>query len=508
MPIAFQDNDPADTGFQFLEDLSTAYWYSQVLFTALELELFRHMEQDNNTADDIAAAASCNPGELARLLTAMARTGLVLHRDGSYYNTQAASRFLVPGKPDYMGDFFLYRQYMRPQWDGLTQKVSKAAELSPEDLSYEERNLKYVAVMDTLVRQKAVEIQALLAAENISGTMVDIGGGAGSLVRAVQTAAAVDSALLFDIPEVIGAARRLYPRDRDWQGIEALGGDFRTHEFDRTFSLVCLSNFLHAYGPEEAKPLFFKAVSLLEPGGLLVIHDYFPDRRGAVPQKGALYDVCMMVNTFNGACHDAATVVQWCREAGMKTCSVNDLSTDTAVILAKREGKLARPHDPLESFAIELGFDNMVGISARDVVTVPWARQKCRFGCDRFGKGLQCPPHGMDHTQTRELLDAYSRIYLLRGAPPGNSFHKALLALEREAFLSGFHKAFVFGAGPCNVCPECPEDGKCRNPKLARPSMEGSGIDVYATAENAGISLKPVTEKGQYVTYLGLLLVE
>jgi hypothetical protein len=37
--------------------------------------------------------------------------------------------------------------------------------------------------------------------------------------------------------------------------------------------------------------------------------------------------------------------------------------------------------------------------------------------------------------------------------------------------------------------------------------MEGSGIDVYATARNAGIRLEPVTEKGQYVKYIGLVLL-
>jgi predicted metal-binding protein len=114
----------------------------------------------------------------------------------------------------------------------------------------------------------------------------------------------------------------------------------------------------------------------------------------------------------------------------------------------------------------------------------------------------------MDDTQTRRLLDSYSKAYLARGTPPGKSFYKDLLSLEKKAFLKGYHKTFVFGAGSCSVCEQCSRDGICQYPHLARPSMEGSGIDVYTTARNAGLNLEPVQKKGEYVTYLGLILVE
>ncbi|MDD5760346.1 MAG: hypothetical protein PHI06_14860 [Desulfobulbaceae bacterium] len=36
--------DPARTSFQFLEDLSTAYWLSEAFFAALELKIFDHLD--------------------------------------------------------------------------------------------------------------------------------------------------------------------------------------------------------------------------------------------------------------------------------------------------------------------------------------------------------------------------------------------------------------------------------------------------------------------------------
>ena len=171
---------------------------------------------------------------------------------------------------------------MVPQWEKLTEAVSleKAKEIT--EPSYKERNLRYVASTDTLVRQKSGEIVQLLKPEKIRGPILDVGGGAGSLVRAVMEVVDDPRAVLFDIPEVIDAAHTLYPDSKDWAGITPVGGDFRTHGFEEKFSLICMSNFLHAYGADEARELLLKAVSLLDADGFLLIHDYFPDRSGAV----------------------------------------------------------------------------------------------------------------------------------------------------------------------------------------------------------------------------------
>ena len=423
-----------------------------MLFTALELNLFSFLDRGMGETTALAQKAGCREPELARLLRAMERTGLVVCKEEHWYNTQVSSLFLVQGKKDYMGDFFLYRLYMRPQWETLTQKVSCNPLESAAELSYAARNLRYVAAIDTLVRQKALEIVRLLGPEKISGPLLDIGGGAGSLIRALLPLAPASGAVLFDIPEVIEAARTLYPDAKDWEKITPVAGDFRTHVFEEQFALVCMGNFLHAYGQKEARELLLKATALVSDNGILVIHYYFPDRRGPVPEKGALYDLAMMLNTFNGACHDTATIVGWLEEAKIKTIAIKDLATDSAVILAKKNGSLQSSPDPWADLAAGLGFDDIIRIPPRDVVTASWVAAKCEFGCRGFGQNLQCPPLGMDHNKTRQLPDAYTTAFLVRGAPPGKDFHKALLGLEKQAFLDGFHKALVFGAGPCPVC--------------------------------------------------------
>lgn len=507
-PLGFMTADPAGDGHQYLEDLACAYWFSEALFTALELQLFARLDPDGRTLASLAEAASADRDGLFRLLRALERMALVVRAEDRWFNSQAAALYLVPGKLDYMGDFLQYRRYMQGNWQKLAERLSPGKPEQHENLDYRERNFRYVRAMDVLARQKAREIVNRLPIATLSGPVLDVGGGAGSLLRALQARRPGLDMVLFEIPEVIEAARRLYPNEAHWLGIDPIAGDFRMHRFEGNFSLVILANFLHAYGPAEARELLDKAISLLAPGGRLLVHDYFPDRKGISPQKGALYDLTMMLNTYNGACHESATILGWLEAAGFTHSSICELTTDSSLILAGREPGERLSGEPWLEAAVRLGFDRATAIAPQEVVTGSWVAMKCRFGCPNFAGNMQCPPLAMPHDETRRMLDEYRIAVLVEGQPPGRRFHEMLLALERELFLAGYHKAFVFGAGPCTLCPDCPPDGSCRQRDRARPSMEGAGIDVYTTAANVGRPLAPVKEKGRYVKYMGLLLVE
>lgn len=504
----FFNADPGNDGFQYIEDLATAYWYSEVLFTAIDLKLFMHLDQGANTVASLTEAASCRELELYRLLRSLERLALISCSDTYWMNNPVAARYLVPGQSDYMGDFFLYRRYMQPQWSRLTEKVRPGTPGEKTPLGYSERNFLYVSAMDTLARQKAAEIVSLLKGAPVGGPVLDVGGGAGSLIRALQGVRPGIEGVVLDIDEVLDAAATLYPEESDWSGIIREVGDFRTYPVGDTFGMVIFSNFLHAYGEAEARELLLKGISSMKPGGLVLIHDYFPDRKGVSPQKGALYDLSMMLNTYNGRCHEASRIMEWLKEGGIRDITIRELATDTSIILAGGDPQLHVDKDPWFEMAIELGFEQAVAISPKEVVTAPWVQIKCSSGCGRFGKNLQCPPHTLDHGETREMLDSYTVALLVQGQPPGKSFHNKLLSLEKRMFLDGYYKAFVFGAGPCTICPECPEDGRCRHHNLARPAMEASGIDVFATAEQAGLSLSPLKNKDGYIKYIGLLLVK
>ena len=219
--LPFQQSDPAHKDFQFLEDMATAYWYSEVLFAAIELDLFGWIEKGYHRMDALSEAAGCRLPELDRMMRVLRRLELVRDYDGHWFNSRISRMYLVDFRPDYMGDFFLYRRYMKPQWSELVKKVSRTQPVHKiplsEDDDYELRNFHYVRSLDRLVRQKVQEILPLIRHLPWKGPVLDIGGGAGTFARQLIKSHPKAHAVLFDLPEMIRAACRIYPDSADWK---------------------------------------------------------------------------------------------------------------------------------------------------------------------------------------------------------------------------------------------------------------------------------------------------
>ncbi len=159
----------------------------------------------------------------------------------------------------------------------------------------------------------------------------------------------------------------------------------------------------------------------------------------------------------------------------------------------------------LQEKALESGALEVKLIRAEDIIVGDWVRLKCQYGCGGYGNKLTCPPHSPRPEETRRILQNYDSALLLR-VGPSRIGHEVVVKLEKEAFLSGFYRAFGLGEGPCPFCKECSQQ-KCIHPNLARPSMEACGIDVYATARKAGFELNVVRKREEKPNFFSLLLI-
>jgi hypothetical protein len=67
------------------------------------------------------------------------------------------------------------------------------------------------------------------------------------------------------------------------------------------------------------------------------IRDYLADGHGRHAVKGRLYDLRMMLNTFNGRIYELEQLLQMLAAAGLKSSLHLPLRSDTSIILARRE---------------------------------------------------------------------------------------------------------------------------------------------------------------------------
>jgi len=178
-------------------------------------------------------------------------------------------------------------------------------------------------------------------------------------------------------------------------------------------------------------------------------------------------------------------------------------------------------------------------ISTNVIVVADWVRLKCRYGCRAYGKHLCCPPFAPSPEEMRRVVGEYKTAILARfeTAPgPGDDpkhihhylwnsidhLHNTVHNLESKAFLSGYHKAFGFYALPCTLCQTCVAEEmqdrgeamapmdilRCRHKDRMRPSMEGCGVDVFKTLENAGYSPQVLKSYSERVVLFGMVLLE
>ena len=172
--------------------------------------------------------------------------------------------------------------------------------------------------------------------------------------------------------------------------------------------------------------------------------------------------------------------------------------------------------------AVKLGAHDAKIIKTDSIVTAAWTRWKCKYGCPEYNKSLCCPPNSPTHQETRELVDCYEYALLVHFSPNidkatedrlnrikviTKDSTKVINTLERDIFLAGYYKAFALSGGHCQLCPECTLKD-CRNPKIARPSMESCGIDVYSTVKNNGYPIEVLTDISDTINIFCLVLIE
>jgi predicted metal-binding protein len=130
--------------------------------------------------------------------------------------------------------------------------------------------------------------------------------------------------------------------------------------------------------------------------------------------------------------------------------------------------------------------------------------------CINYGLSKSCPPHVAGPGYLREKLKDLSWAVFFRIEVPSEILyssqsdelfrllHETAASLELSAKKHGFASAQGFAGNSCKKvfcqdyleCRVVNQDGICRNPDRARPSMSGFGVDVTKLYHAAGWSLK------------------
>lgn len=515
--MAMKGYDPHTHGGQYLEDLSTAYWVSDSLFTALEMDLFEIIDgfgTQGATLAELSRSLLCDAKALDRYLDLLISLGLLGQYQKGYYNSLLTKEYLLKSSPLYQGDSILWRKNLSSDWNTLKASLKAGGRVNflPEEISETEmdaRRENYIKAMDNVAKLKAHDCTGFF--NNLSGEILDIGTGSGAMALAFLAKFPGTAATLLDIEQILPQTQKMVDQTPFKDRVHYHACNILEPQWGLTqkYDLIILSNIVHAYAEAENKLVLNTAARHLADDGIILIHDFFTEH---FPVKARLTDVNMMLNTYNGKVFSGAWVINELKRNQLATTSLIPLETDTALIFAARSSRVLdrlaiTPAQKLIYPIKDLGFDDVLEISPDSVIVSEFSKNKCRFGCRSYDQ-KHCEANDMSLEETTKLLTGYKKAFLLKGEPPTGDFQKKLLQAERLAFINGYHQAFVFFAGPCSICPKCDPKSPCENTKNRRPSMEGAGINVFQTVWNNGEVLETLSTRDAIVKYYGLLLLE
>jgi predicted metal-binding protein len=503
---------PSDNSYRTFCELTGGYRLFRVISEAVSCGIIDLLDEAAATSAELLAATSLSVAEGERFLDLLTKVGLLERYDGKFHLSRFARRYLSRSSATSQRRTLEFEPLLMENWRQLGVVLHEGQgvlirEQSPADCR--ERLQLFQQAMGEAAAVRSRELWDAFTVLPEQGTIIDIGAGDGTYLREFLSRHPRWRGIACDLPDVCSYAATgdlpenmgLYPCNiLDRGELAALVTGHRA-----TADLLLFSNLCHCHSPAENEALLTQAGPLLSGEGALIVHDFFRDANSF----GALYDLHMMVNTYNGRSYSTAETAAMVRGAGFSHTVVMELPSSSLALVATRTVPYRGGSAlfSLKNHALSLGFFAAVELDPARIRPEAWVRAKCAYGCAAYGRRWSCPPHSMDQTAFRELLSCYSRALLVAGQPPLLAFQGHLLELEREAFLGGFKKALVFSGGPCSWCASC-DDRQCRFPEKRRPSLESCGCDVFALAESCGIPVSPLRNADDFVQYIGLLLVE
>lgn len=503
---------PSDNSYRTFCELTSGYRMFCVIAEAVRSGIIDRLEEGTATVDELLAATSLKPEEGKRFIALLVNIGLMEQYDGQLHLSLFSRSFLCRSSALNQRHVLAFEPLLMDNWRQLGAVLNEGQgalirEQPPEE--YRERLQLYQQAMAEAARVRCAELWDAVTLLPERGTIIDFGAGDGTYLREFLLRHPLWQGIACDLPDVCTqAAAAPFPKNMSFHPCNILGGDELASlvaGYPGAADILLLSNICHCYSPAENEALLGEAAALLSEEGLLIIHDFYREANSF----GALYDLHMLVNTFNGRSYTVAETAALLQSAGLKHHAVIELPSSSLAMVATRHTPYRTISElfSLKDHALSHGFFAAVELDPASIRSEAWVRAKCAYGCSQYGRRWSCPPNSMDQAGFEELLTCYSRALLVVGQPPLREFQERLLELERQAFLGGFKKALVFSGGPCSWCGSC--DGvQCRYPEKRRPSLESCGCDVFALATSCGIPVAPLKSSDDFVQYIGLLLVD
>jgi len=301
-----------------LLELSGHFWKTCALHAGVKLGVFSKIGVGALGAEEVALGVNGSADGVARLLNALAAMGLLEKRNGRFACNPSVRALLSQDSPTYLGHIMMHHHHLMESWARLDRSVSSGRPLrertSVGNEAWRESFLLGMYNLAMALAPRMVEAVDLSSRRRF----LDLGGGPGTYAIHFCLKHPAMTATVFDLPTTRPFAEKTIDRFRLSDRIAFAAGDYHDDEIPGRFDVAWLSHILHAEGPDECLKIIRKAVAALQPGGMLIIHEFILDDALDGPEFPALFSLNMLLQTESGRAYSERELRDMLMTAGVQ----------------------------------------------------------------------------------------------------------------------------------------------------------------------------------------------
>jgi 2-polyprenyl-3-methyl-5-hydroxy-6-metoxy-1,4-benzoquinol methylase len=314
-------------------DAAVAYQRTEVLRTAVELDLFSAVAAGRQTPVELAQHCNASEKGMRVLCDYLVVAGFLHKEAGRYLLTADSAWFLDRKSPAYMGGVleFLHTATLRQGYANLTAAVRKGGTVISADGLMQVENTDWVQFARSMVPMMAIPAQ--LCAQLIDRPagaklkVLDIAAGHGMFGIEVAKRFANAQITGLDWPNVLEVAQE----NARHAGLEAryrsISGDAFEVELGEGYDVVLIPNFLHHFSVERCVGFLKRVHRALKPDGMALTVEFVPDEDRVAPPFPATFAMAMLVATAEGDAYTWSQLDQMFKRAGFARNSMHALAS-------------------------------------------------------------------------------------------------------------------------------------------------------------------------------------
>jgi hypothetical protein len=300
-----------------LMGISGSYWMTCTLHAAVKLDVFSAVGKDGKTTEQLAGRTGAEQRSLSMILNALCAMDLLEKKEGLYTNTPESETFLDKGSPRYIGYMIMHHHHLVESWARLDESVKTGKPVRTRSIIHDdERRESFLMGMFNNAMGMAPHLVTTI---DLSGKkhLLDLGGGPGTYAIHFCKHNPGLVATVCDLPATRPFAEKIIARFDQQARVDFQDGNFLTEPIKGVYDVVWLSHILHGESHKDCEMIVQKAADCLEPGGMMLIHEFILNNSKDSPLFPALFSLNMLLGTEGGQAYSEGELAAMLENAGM-----------------------------------------------------------------------------------------------------------------------------------------------------------------------------------------------